>query len=102
MIYRKLKTYIKETEKGITCIFGDLMSIDVKYVYNQRIVKKDFLHTEIEEDSYMCNGIYNNDHDFLLEYYVVGIFPEYKIDNSKIIPYLKVALLKEKPKESRK
>lgn len=87
-IYRKLKDYIDKTENGSTSIFGDLMSTDCCYSYkDEKGTWRDLFGT----------GYYDSDMDFLLNYYVVGMFPKYKIEQDKIIPYLKVILYKEKP-----
>ena len=87
-IYRKLKDYIYIGDSVITTIFGDLTSTDVEY------------HYQDEKGEWCCfvySGAYHHDHDFLLEYYVGGITPEYRIENNKIVPYLSVTLDKEKP-----
>lgn len=84
MIYRKLKNYIHTEHNIITTtkvIFGNLMSMDCEYYYDGKI--------------YRPSGVYSGEYDFLLEYYVAGIRPAYKIEDDKIIPYLSVTLRKE-------
>ena len=83
-ISRKLKNYISEEERSIFSIFGNLMSRDCEYHYN----KGD------EWLVYKPQGTYSGEYDFLLEYYVVGIFPMYRIKDDKIEPYLKICLNK--------
>ena len=87
-IYRKLKDYISKTESGTTLIFGDLMSRDCCYCYEDKNGKW---------HDWFGAGIYGGEMDFLLNYYVVGISPKYKMEQDKIVPYLKVILYKEKP-----
>lgn len=87
-IYRKLKDYIHNDEYTITTIFGDLMSINLEFHYQDE--KGEWI-------DYRPSGAYYHECDFLLEYYVCGIHPEYRIENNKIIPYLSITLDKEKP-----
>ena len=77
-IYRKLRDYIKVEDHVISVIFGDLLSMDCEYHY------KDLIYTP--------TGIDNGDHDYLLDKYVHGVRPAYKIINNKITPYLKIWL----------
>ena len=88
-IFRKLRDYIKTEKKyGITTttsIFGTLRDKDCRFQYTD----KNGTH------AYIPNGMYDNSMDFLLEYYVVGIFPNYEIKENKIKPYLLVGLKKE-------
>ena len=84
MIYRKLKDYIHTEHDIVTTtsiIFGDLMSRDCEYYYDGK--------------TYRPSGVYGGEYDFLLEYYVAGIRPAYKIEKDKIIPYLRITLRKE-------
>lgn len=87
-IYRKLKDYIAKTESGSTLIFGDLMSRDCCYCYEDK---------NGEWQDWFGVGFYGHEMDYLLNYYVVGIHPKYKIEKDKIIPYLHIILYKEKP-----
>jgi len=83
-IYRKLKDYIYTEHNIITTtklIFGDLMSTNCEFWYDGKTYKP-------------C-GYYDGSYDFLLEYYVKGISPMYRIENNKIIPYLHITLSKE-------
>ena len=84
-IYRKLKDYVCEEKSSIFSIFGNLMSRDCEYHYN----KGD------EWLTYIPSGTYYGEYDFLLEYYVVGIFPMYRIKDNRIEPYLKICLSKD-------
>ena len=84
-IFRKLRDYIKtENKYGITTttlIFGDLMSTDCEFYYDGQ--------------TYQPSGVYDGSMDFLLEYYVVGIRPAYRIEYDKINAYLRITLRKE-------
>lgn len=86
-IYRKLKDYINKTESGSTLIFGDLMSRDCCYCFKDE---------KGEWHEWFGVGIYWHEMDYLLNYYVVGIHPKYKIEKDRIIPYLHITLYKEK------
>lgn len=88
IIYRKLKDYIQKNDIGSTLIFGNLMSRDCCYVYED---------DKGEWHEWFGMGVYGHQMDFLLNYYVVGIFPKYKIEKDTIVPYLKIVLYKEKP-----
>lgn len=84
MIYRKLKDYIHTEHDDITTtkvIFGDLTSTDCEFYYDGK--------------TYRPSGIYYGAMDFLLEYYVVGIRPTYRIENDRIDVYLRITLRKE-------
>jgi len=86
-IYRKLKDYIYVGEYCTTTIFGSLLSTNVEWCW--------------EDDNnvwheWSCSGVYSKEMDFLLEYYVVGIHPYYKIQNDCIKPYLRITLSKRK------
>ena len=80
-IFRKLKDYIQVEDTGCTMIFGNLRSTDCAYAYDGKV--------------YMPNGIYDNSKEFLLDYYVVGIFPKYKVEDNQIKPFLYVVLRKD-------
>lgn len=85
-IYRKLKDYMYEDDNSIRSIFGTLMSSNCVYNY------KDSNGNYID---WSCRGIYNKDKDFLLDYYVVGIWPCYKIKDDKIIAFNVITLKSE-------
>lgn len=87
-IYRKLKDYISIRENGRTLIFGDLMSRDCCYCFEDE---------KGEWHEWFGAGIYGHEMDYLLNYYVVGIHPKYKIEINTIISYLQIILYKEKP-----
>ena len=81
MIYKKLREYIEDNGTGRTIIFGDLISTDCEFWYDGK--------------TYAPTGAYRGEYDFLLDYYVMGISPQYKIVDDKIIPYLHITLSKE-------
>ena len=87
-IFRKLKDYIY-TEHNIvtttTSIFGTLRDRDCHFRYTD----------ENGTNTYIPSGIYDNSMDFLLEYYVVGIFPDWELKENKIKPFLLVILRKD-------
>ena len=91
-INRKLKDYIYHQEgdsEHCSCthlLFGDLMSRDCCYNYQD---------SNGEWHDWFGAGIYGGEMDFLLDYYVVGIHPSYKIENNRIVPYLNICLRKE-------
>ena len=76
--FRKLKEYSNLGTDNITIL--DLMRRDCEYWYDGK--------------TYKPSGLYYGQYDFLLEYYVKGIMPQYKIENDKIIPYLHITLSK--------
>ncbi len=88
-IFRKLKDYIQVEEKqGLTTttsIFGTLRDTDCRFRYTDKN----------GTNTYIPNGMYDSSMDFLLEYYVVGIFPNYELKDNKIKPYLLVCLRKD-------
>lgn len=88
-IYRKLKDYIQKTESGKAIIFGDLMSSDCCYHFEDKNGKW---------HEWRGVGVYGGEMDFLYDYYVAGIFATYKIEKDTIVPYLQITLCKEKPK----
>lgn len=85
-IYRKLKDYICEEHNICTTIwsiFGTLYDSSVHYEFTN---KKGETHT------YTPGRTFDDSTDFLLEYYVISISPQYEIKHDKIIPYLRVYL----------
>lgn len=89
MIYKKLKEYIKKDGNTTFSIFGTLTDKNIIWCF-KNIDEPD--EPYIEKQLY---GFYRGEYDFLLEYYVKGIIPIYKIINDKIVPFLKVTLDKE-------
>ena len=87
-IYRKLKDYILEEPGSTTVIFGDLMSKYCIYYY--------YDENKQEWQEWNCNGFYYHEMDFLLNYYVRGITPMYKIEQDRIVSYLAITLSKER------
>ena len=77
--FRKLKEYNDLGKHGVTIL--DLMDRDCEFWYDGK--------------TYRPSGTYGGSHDFLLEYYVKGIKPMYRIEDDKIIPYLHITLSKE-------
>ena len=88
-IFRKLKDYIQvETKQGLTTttsIFGTLRDTDCRFKYTD----------ENGVNTYIPNRTYDKSKDFLLEYYVVGIFPDFELKEDRIEPYLLVCLRKD-------
>lgn len=84
---KKLRQFIYQCDDCVFSIFGTLMDRDVEFVYEDE---------NGEWQHWTCCGIYGGEKDFLLDYYVAGIRPEYKIKDDKIILYLKVILHKTK------
>ena len=88
-IYRKLRDYIYDDSNFRTSIFGDIMSDWCIFVYKENDEWKEWT----------CRGIYCGEKDFLLDYYVRGIFPVYKIEQQeRIVPYLRIILGKDNEK----
>lgn len=94
-IYRKLKHYMYEDPGddehcgSTTSIFGTLR--ESRNIYN---------YQDPETNEYVdwsCKGFYYHEKEFLLDYYVIGIFPIYEIVNNTIVAKLKICLSKEKP-----
>ena len=85
-IYRKLKDYVQETSYGYTSIFGTIMDRSCIYSFEDE-------NGECRE--FNCKGVYGHEYDFLYEYYVRGIVPIYKIEDDKIVPYLRITLGKD-------
>lgn len=88
-IYRKLKDYIYEEHDGCTVIysiFGSLYDFSVHY---------EFRNKEGNIYTYTPVRTMDDSMNFLLEYYVMSINPQYEIINNKIIPYLRVHLEEE-------
>lgn len=87
-IYRKLKDYIKKIECGSISIFGTLYDSSNIYSYKDE---------EGNYKTYNCCGTRSKgEMEFLLDYYVIGIYPAYEIVKDKIIVKLVVCLQKEK------
>ena len=90
-IHRKLKDYIHHEEGGsnrcssTTVLFGSLMSRDCCFGYEDE---------EGEWHRWFGQGNYRGEKDFLLEYYVVGITADYRIEDDRIVPYLYICLRK--------
>jgi len=85
-IYRKLKDYIYEEHDICTTrmsVFGTLDDPSVHYEFTD---KKGKTYT------YIPSRATDDSINFLLEYYVMGIFPQYEIKHDKIILYLRVYL----------
>ena len=91
-IYRKLKDYIYEGEdNGVeytTVIFGNLTSSNCIFSYENPNKKGEWVEHE-------PNGVNLHNVDFLLNYYVVGISPSYKIIKHTIKPMLHITLRKD-------
>lgn len=85
MIYRKLKDYISEKGNCITSIFGTLMDSKNEFHYEK----------DGEWKTFNCVGSYYGNYDFLLDYYVAGIYPAFKIVDDRIVVYLSITLYKE-------
>ena len=85
-IYRKLKDYIQEGDGVTTSIFGTITSSHVQYSWQD---------DQGEWQHWTCCGIYGHEKDFLLNYYVRGIVPYYRIVKDKIEVYINVTLSKE-------
>ena len=77
--FKKLKEYDNLGINKVSIL--TLMNTDCEFWYDNKIYKP--------------SGIYRGEYDFLLEYYVKGINPMYRIENNKIIAYLYVILSKE-------
>lgn len=78
--FRKLKEYSNLGKDNVTIL--SLMDTACVFWYDGRIYKP--------------NGVYHGEYDFLLEYYVKGINPQYTIDgHDRIIPYLYITLSKD-------
>ena len=88
-IYRKLKDYIYRGDGYSTSIFGNLMSSDCVYSFENPKKESDYIE-------WSCIGIYGHEMDFLLDYYVIGLRAGYKIIKDTIKPVLYVFLDKEK------
>lgn len=89
-IYRKLKDYIYKGDGYSTSIFGNLMSSDCIYNYENPNKKGEYVE-------WRYFGLYGREMDFLLDYYVIGIHPIYNIVKNEIKPMLHISLSKEKP-----
>lgn len=78
----KLKDFIKRDGNTTLVLFGNLNDKTCEFHYNKGN----------EWFIYKPSGFYCGEMDFLLEYRVCSIFPQYKIIDDKIFPYLKVVL----------
>lgn len=77
--FRKLKEYSNLGKDSVTIL--NLMDRTCEFWFDGKIYKP--------------SGYYNGSYDFLLEYYVVGIVPMYRIEDNTIIPYMHITLRKE-------
>jgi hypothetical protein len=77
--FRKLKEYDNLGIHDVTIL--NLMDRDCEFWFDGKI--------------YRPRGTYRGEFDFLLEYYVKGILPRYRIEDNQIIPYLHITLSKE-------
>lgn len=82
--FRKLKEYSNLGKYNVT-IFN-LMDTTCEFWYDDKTYRPGGSY-------WYKDGI--GEYDFLLEYYVVGIIPKYRIENDKIIPYIHITLKKE-------
>ena len=87
--FHQLKEYINVGDDGLN-IFGDLMDRECEFSYPNP--KTDDM---LDFVTYRPSGYYSGERDFLLDYYVKGIMPKYRIEDDKIIPYLHITLSKE-------
>lgn len=78
-LFRRLKTYDNLGKNNVTIL--SLTDINCEFWYDGK--------------KYKPSGYYDGSYDFLLEYYVKGIRPMYRIEDNKIIPYLRIILSKE-------
>ena len=79
--FHKLRDFMDVGKDGVT-ILGTFNSMDCEFCYDGK--------------SYIPSGSYHYDKEFLLDYYVHGVIPKYKIVNDKIIPYITITLSKER------
>lgn len=87
--FHQLKEYINVGKDGLN-IFGSLTDRDCEFSFrNPKITDG------VEFKTYRPTGCYSGEYDFLLDYYVHGIIPKYRIKNNRIIPYLHITLSKE-------
>lgn len=84
-IYRRLRDYIHRDDRVMSVIFGDLESRDCSFAYQG---------ANGAWETWSCSGVYSHEKDFLLDYFVAGIAPKYRIERDKIIPYLQITLRK--------
>lgn len=76
--FKKLKEYDNLGINKVSIL--TLMDTDCEFWYDDKIYKP--------------SGYYCGEYDFLLEHYVKGIKPMYRIEDNKIIPYLHITLSK--------
>lgn len=87
--FHQLKEYINVGKDGLN-IFGNLTDRECEFSFqNPKITDR------VEFKTYRPSGCYAGEYDFLLDYYVHGILPKYRIENDRIIPYLHITLSKE-------
>ena len=84
-IYRRLRDYIHRNGQIVSVIFGTLETRDCTFAYQGA--------NGIWEE-WTCSGVYAHEKDFLLDWFVTGIVPKYRIERDKIIPYLQITLRK--------
>ena len=70
-IYRKFKDYIEKNNNGSTSIFGT--------IGDNNLILRFFDENTQKFVNWSSYGSYNYEKDFLLEYYVVGIFPYWEL-----------------------
>ena len=78
--FRKLKQYFQCNEYGDVCMLGGR---EIELLYDDKTYT-----------TYMYNHL-PKEYEYLYDYYVGCIHPQYKIVNNKIVPYLLISLLKE-------
>lgn len=84
-IYRRLRDYMHKDGQVVSVIFGSLESRDCSFAYQG---------ANNAWETWSCSGVYAHEKDFLLDYFVAGIVPKYRIERDKIIPYLQITLRK--------
>ena len=90
-IYKKLKDYISKDTYATTSIFGTLTDRSCRFVYED-------LKGNSKTYRPTTPTAYNGEMDFLLNQYVVAVFPQWEIDtNGDIKAYLQVVLSRKKP-----
>lgn len=87
-IYKKLKDYIQKDDNISWSIFGDLMKDYCRFVWTD----EDRITHE-----WHCRGRYSSEADFLLDYYVLSIMPDFEVVDRQIISFLRVELSKRRP-----
>ena len=84
-IYRRLRDYMHKDGQVVSVIFGTLETRDCSFAYQG---------ANNAWETWSCSGVYAHEKDFLLDYFVTGIAPKYKIEHDKIVPYLQITLRK--------